>query len=311
MLVTSSCHEILKPNFIALGNFDGIHQGHRKVLESLFFNDENNHSIPHTVVTFNPHPREFFSGEKKPLLTPLIEKVNLLKNLGIKQLLLLPFNAELASLSPQQFVNDILINKIQPRLISVGEDFCFGQKRAGNVIDLQNLALLKGVKVLVTKEQNLITNSNEEIRISSSYIRHCLKEGNIIMANQMLGYQYQLIGKVIEGQKLGRQIGFPTANLQLPSDKFLPKKGVYQVSVNLENNLQHSFKAVMNIGDRPTIGGLNTTVEVHLLNWAGDLYDQLLTVKLEKFLRCEQKFSSLDELKKQITIDCQNVLFSS
>lgn len=309
LLVTSSLEQILKPNIIALGNFDGIHKGHQQVLKSIFNQDflnsiSGNSSINSTVVTFTPHPREFFTGEKKQLLTPLNEKVRLLEKLGINQLLLLPFDRELATLSPQEFVENVLIAQINARLISVGEDFRFGHQRTGNAQDLKQIASSKGVKVIITEEQTSTFPNQEHIRISSSYIRRCLEKGEIETANEMLGYKYTLIGKVIEGDKLGRKIGFPTANLQLPPDKLLPRQGVYAVKVYLPSNPERKLKGVMNIGCRPTVKGKQTTTEVHLLDWSGDLYNLLLTVELEKFLRPEKKFSSLDALKEQITADC-------
>jgi len=309
LLVTSSLEEILKPNVIALGNFDGIHQGHQQVLKSTFNQDfldsiSSNTPIYSTVVTFTPHPREFFTGEKKQLLTPLNEKVKLLEKLGINQLLLLPFDRELASLTPQKFTENILIDRIDACLISVGKDFRFGHQRKGNAQDLKQIASSKGIKVIISQEQTLTLKNQQNIRISSSYIRICLEKGDVETANQMLGYKYSLTGKVIEGQKLGRAIGFPTANLQLPTDKFLPRFGVYAVKVYKEHNPNMTLKGVMNIGCRPTVAGKQTTVEVHLLNWSGDLYNQVLTLELERFLRPEQKFSSLDALKQQISNDC-------
>lgn len=310
MLVTSSLDKIVKPNVIALGNFDGIHLGHKQVLKPLFNLNSfipllDNQSIYSTVVTFNPHPREFFTGEKKHLLTPLQEKVSLLEELGVNQLLLLPFDRKLACLTPQKFVEEILINKIEAKLISVGEDFRFGNQRKGNADTLKEIASLKKVKVNILKEEKLLTENQQNIRISSSYIRHCLQNGKVEIANKMLGYKYCLTGEVVEGKKLGRTIGFPTANIKVSPNKFLPKKGVYVVKVSMENKPEIKLKGVMNIGCRPTVSGEKITVEVHLLNWSGNLYTQILKVQIEKFLRPEKKFSSLEDLKKQISIDCK------
>ena len=310
MLVTSSLKEIFKPNAIALGNFDGIHRGHQQVLQPIL----NPHCLPPTVsedtiyptvVTFNPHPKEFFTGEKRQSLTPLGEKIKLLENLGVEQLILLPFDRELASLTPQEFVEKILINRTLARLISVGEDFRFGYKRQGNAADLQVIAAPRGVKVVITPEKSLKTKENQDIRISSSYIRQALKEGDLDTANQMLGRKYSITGEVVGGEKLGRKIGFPTANLALSPEKFLPRGGVYAVGVYLEGKEAIKLPGVMNIGCRPTVAGNNITVEIYVLDWSGDLYNQIITVTLERFLRPEQKFSSLDELKSQIAADCQ------
>lgn len=289
---------------IALGNFDGIHKGHQQVIKPIFNYSETEKIIP-SLVTFIPHPQEFFRGKKKQLLTPIPEKCHILEKLGVKQLILLPFNQELASLSAEKFVEDILIKKIKASFISIGEDFCFGYQRQGNAKYLQTLGSKYNIKVSITKEQNL-TIEGESIKISSSYIRQNLRDGKPELANQMLGREYQIIGEVIEGQKLGRKIGFPTANLMIPDEKFIPKNGVYAVKVDVENDsLLSNLQGVMNIGTRPTIDGNNFSIEVHLLDYHENLYHKNLIVKLVKFLRPENKFSSLDELKYQIELDCK------
>ena len=308
MWIATSTDEIRKPTAIALGNFDGVHQGHRVVLQPLL--TASNASIYPSVVSFTPHPREFFTGDRIQLLTPVTEKAQYLASLGIKQLVLLPFDRELANLSPQQFVEEVLVRQLQVTLISVGEDFRFGYQRKGNATDLQNIAAKFDIPVQINTLHQCAENSDiksdiksdRQVRVSSSLIRQALLEGDISRANSMLGRSYCLMGKVIKGRQLGRTIGFPTANLQLSSDKLLPRHGVYGVKVKLDNSY---LKGVMNIGSRPTVSGDHITVEVHLLNWSGNLYNQNLTVYLERFLRPEQKFASLDALKEQIMTDCQ------
>lgn len=310
MWVTTSIEQVLKPNAIALGNFDGIHRGHQKVLQPILQvlskeTSEKGNSSHATVVTFDPHPQEFFSGQSKQLLTPLVEKVKLLEKLGIEQLVLLPFDRELAALSPQQFVEEILVKHLQATCISVGQDFRFGHKRAGTAQDLKAIAANYGVEVVITSLYTGQDLSETQIapRISSSLIRQALAEGDILKANQMLGRAYTLTGTVVKGQQLGRTIGFPTANLELPPSKLLPRYGVYCVRIFIEESCI-PIAGVMNIGCRPTVEGDRPTVEVHLLDWTGDLYERTVTVSLEKFLRPEQKFASLDALKAQITADC-------
>ena len=314
MRIAFSPEQILTPTSIALGNFDGIHRGHQKVLEKVLgqSNNQKTKYICPTVVSFSPHPREFFTGKKLKLLTPVAEKAQQLDRLGIKQLVLLPFNQELASLSPQQFVEKILVKQLQVNYISVGEDFCFGFQRKGTATDLKAIASDFGITVCINSlhKCQIQEHQPENVRISSSLIRQALQAGEIEKANSMLGRAYSLIGKVIKGQQLGRTIGFPTANLQLPSEKFLPRYGVYSVNVSLgENpNSQLPIKGVMNIGYRPTVQGDAPTIEVHLLDWSGDLYAQTIRVSLERFLRPEQKFSSLEALKRQIAADCEAAL---
>ena len=312
MWITTLTDTVKKPTAIALGNFDGIHQGHRVVLQpilqkcNLTFKDNSDHnSIYPSVVSFSPHPKEFFTGNQIKLLTPIQEKAQYLESLGLKQLVLLPFDQKLAALDPQQFVEEILIKQLQARQISVGEDFRFGCQRKGTARDLQNISANFGITVNINSLHKFHNHQDQPIRISSSLIRQALTLGAIEQANLMLGRSYTLIGKVVKGQQLGRQIGFPTANLQLPIDKFLPCYGVYAVNVSWENN---TVRGVMNIGCRPTVDGNSPTVEVHLLNWSGNLYNQTLKVSLQKFLRSEQKFPSLDALKQQIISDCQAAL---
>lgn len=299
---------VLIPTAIALGNFDGIHQGHRQVIRPILASSPvENERVYKTVVTFHPHPQEFFSGQPRRLLTPLNEKSSQLAMLGVDQLVLLPFDRELVNLSPDQFVETILVNQLQARQVSVGLDFCFGRGRKGTAEDLQAIATRHGIEVIIAPLKRF-----DETRISSSAIRQALQEGNISYANYLLGRSYTLIGRVVQGQQIGRKLGFPTANLQLPEEKFLPCKGVYAVRVQFcdmtGNVLECSttpLHGVMNIGDRPTVNGVSLTVEAHLFDWSGDLYDKILSVSLEYFIRPEQKFASLDELTSQIKKDCK------
>lgn len=333
MWITSSLTKALTPTAVALGNFDGVHRGHQQViqpvlkttLEARAINSCSgltypNQKIYSTVVTFNPHPQEFFTGSRRTLLTPLNEKVQQLTDLGVEQLVLLPFDRELAALSPQEFVEKILVQQLQAQQISVGQDFRFGYQRSGTASDLQAIAATFGIPVTIVPLHKFASDSPTETvdeRISSSSIRQALEQGDLYRAKILLGRPYTLTGLVIAGQQLGRTIGFPTANIQLPPEKFLPRQGVYAVQVSGEEDEQIisllplasrlsplTCKGVMNIGSRPTVNGTHPSVEVHLLDWSGDLYGKTLTVQLEKFLRTEQKFASLEALKAQIQADC-------
>lgn len=295
MWITSSPTTALTPTAVALGNFDGIHLGHRQVIAPVL---ENDGIARTTVVTFSPHPKEFFTGEPRSLLTPQEEKVLHLEAIGVQQLVLLPFNRELAKLTPQQFVEEILVNQLQARQVSVGADFCFGHRRTGTADDLKAIAATFGIGVTIVP---LLLFQGK--RISSSAIREALLSGDLQTANRMLGRPYRLIGQVVTGQQLGRTIGFPTGNLQLLGDKLVPCRGVYAVRVSGAG--ETSILGVMNIGNRPTVNGLSQTIEVHLLDWSGDLYGKTLIVELEEFIRPEQKFASLEELKAQIQADCE------
>lgn len=300
MWVTSTPKTALTPTAIALGNFDGVHRGHQQVLQPILA-AQCGETVYTTVVSFNPHPREYFTGQPKALLTPLAEKVEQLEKQNIEQLVLLPFDRELAALSPQAFVEEILVQQLHPRLVSVGADFCFGRDRAGTAQDLKRIAATVGIEVAIA---SLKTDRGD--RISSSAIRQALQNCDIATANHLLGRPYTLKGTVTAGQKLGRTLGFPTANLELPEQKFLPGNGVYSVWVNLEGDRRSRHLGVMNLGCRPTVENRHRPLpEIHLLDWSGDLYDRTLTVSLERFLRPEQKFNSLEALKAQISRDCQ------
>lgn len=222
-----------------------------------------------------------------------------MEQLGVNQLVLIPFDQALANLSPQDFVQDILVAKLQAQFISVGFNFCFGYQRAGTAEDLVAIAGQYQIPVSITAPQ---TNGSEPI--SSSAIREALLVGNLEKAQQMLGRAYDLTGTVVKGQQLGRTLGFPTANLQVPTDKFCPRTGVYSVSVT-SNLWSQPQPGVMNWGCRPTVDGQQPTLEVHLLDWSGDLYGHTVTVHLQQFLRSEQKFASLADLKAQIQADCE------
>lgn len=336
MWITNSTSKALIPTAVALGNFDGLHRGHQRVIQpvlnfvsgqlSLVCGHEeqttdngqrtNNERAYATVVTFNPHPQEFFTGQARALLTPLPEKVQQLTSWGMEQLVLLPFDRELAALSPQDFVEKILVEQLHTCMISVGEDFCFGKQRSGTAADLQAITAKFGIPVTIVP-----LHTCEGTRISSSSIRQALAEGDLGYAKALLDRPYTLTGTVIQGQQLGRTIGFPTANIQLPPNKFLPRQGVYAVRVLIKCEMtdtlslrdRHTSQAqpentfavgVMNIGNRPTVNGISQSVEVHLLDWSGDLYGKTLTVQLEESLRPEQKFPSVEALKAQIAADC-------
>jgi riboflavin kinase / FMN adenylyltransferase len=299
--ITSFLSNVLSPTTVALGNFDGVHQGHRQVIAPILPQESQSQSAYPTVLTFQPHPQEFFSGQKRLLLTPVEQKVAILQELGIQQLVLLPFDAQLAALSPQAFVETILVQHLRAQRISVGENFRFGQRRSGTVDDLRAIAATWGIEVCIVPLEN-----TQSERISSSRIRQALDDGDLALANHLLGYPYTLIGKVITGQQLGRTLGFPTANLELPPQKFLPCHGVYAVQVTVPTWAPDALelRGVMNLGYRPTVNGQQLTAEVHLFDWSADLYGHTLKVALKQFIRPEQKFTSLDELKAQIQQDC-------
>jgi len=299
VLIISTFSQIIPPTAIALGNFDGVHRGHQCVIQPVLAGSD----LAATVVTFDPHPQEFFSQSPRLLLTPDAEKIDRLAQMGVKQLVLLPFTAAVANLTAAEFMQQILIEQLQAQFISVGFDFRFGRQRQGSVEDLQRVW---GDRICIVPEQ-LIPGIDRPVRISSSAIREALSQGEVELANTLLGYPYRLAGKVVTGNQMGRELGFPTANLQLHIQKFLPRDGVYAVKVLGID--PEPLLGVMNIGVRPTVtGGQQRTVEVHLLNWRGDLYGKEIMVDLLKFIRPEQKFADLEQLKQQIQVDCAATL---
>ncbi|MCC5667532.1 bifunctional riboflavin kinase/FAD synthetase [Nostoc sp. CHAB 5784] len=335
-VASSSSKGLLTPTAVALGKFDGVHLGHQRVIQPVLHADgqlsvasspqskenqqlANEEYIYSTVVTFDPHPQEFFTGQPRTLLTPLDEKVQQLRSLGVEQLVLLPFDKELSALTPEEFVEKILVQQLRCQQISIGQDFCFGEKRSGTAKDLQLIAAKHNIPVTIIPLQTYTGNSptesscvsrtpTQDARISTSLIRQTLDQGDIENANLLLGRPYTLLGVVVQGQQLGRTIGFPTANLQLPKEKFLPRQGVYAVRVftlsETSDVAPSESLGVMNIGNRPTLNGTYSSAEVHLFDWSGDLYGKKLAVELVKFLRPEQKFASLEALKTQIKLDC-------
>lgn len=285
------------PTAIAIGNFDGIHLGHQQTIQPTIDYSRTSDCIP-TVVSFSPHPQEFFSGVARTALTPITEKSQILAEMGIDRLILLKFDRPLADLTADEFFDRIICQKLQAKFVSVGVDFRFGKNRTGNADILQKMAKKKEIKVSAN-ELSFIEGS----RVSSSRIKDCLTAGNIEIANRLLGRNYTISGKVATGKQLGRTIGFPTANIEYPPNKFLPSFGVYSAYIHIPET--PILPCVVNIGIRPTIGGILPTVEAHIPNWQGNIYNLYVTLELIHFIRQERKFSSLEELKKQIKLDSQ------
>ena len=308
MHIALNLDQARQPTALAIGNFDGIHQGHQQVLDPIL--SQSNPSVGKqsgsplkTVLTFYPHPQEVFTGQPRLCLTPPEEKQALLANLGFEQVVQLPFTPEFARLSPQQFIQQILQQGLGVTRISVGWDFRFGSGRTGEVSQLKDWAIEQGIDIHVVPKAEI-----QGERVSSSRIRSALSTGDPGLAQLLLGRPYRLQGQVIQGDQRGRQLGFPTANLALPSDKFLPRDGVYGVWVHLSPDpLARPLMGVMNLGVRPTVDGSRRQLEVHVLDWQGDLYGQVIGVDLNHFVRPEQRFGSLDQLQHQISVDCETV----
>ncbi|RUM87618.1 MAG: riboflavin biosynthesis protein RibF [Thermodesulfatator sp.] len=280
-----------------LGNFDGVHLGHQALLRETLAWALQIKGTP-LVVTFEPHPRRVLCPEDPPaLLTTFEERLQLLASYGLSRVLVLPFGLELASLPPEEFVEEYLVDGLRLKGLVVGFNYRFGRGRRGDVALLLRLGERLGFEVRVVPPQKV-----DGLTVSSSLIRELLFQGEVDRAAQLLGRPYTLKGRVIPGEGRGRTLGFPTANLEVSSEKLLPARGVYAVRVAWAGNW---WKGVMNLGQRPTFEGRRLCLEVHLFDFQGDLYGETLTVAFIKFLRPEKKFSSPAALREQILQDCQ------
>ena len=285
------------PTALALGSFDGLHAGHRRVIDAVC--REPAGGIP-TVVSFWPHPREVLHGEPRLRLDLPEEKLHLLDPLGIQQLVLVPFNRELAQLSASRFVEEMLIETLQARHIAVGANFRFGRGREGGAETLKEIAEAAGVRVTVVP---ILEDPGG--RMSSSRIRQALGEGDLISARDLLQRAYQFQGTVVQGRGLGHQLGWPTANLQVDGRKFLPGLGVYAAWAWVEGE-DLALPAVMNLGPQPTVDPDSpSAVEVHLLDTRRELVGRTLKVEPVERLRGQCRFSGLEELSAQISRDAQ------
>lgn len=282
---------------LTIGNFDGVHLGHQAVLAHLKQEARKRH-LPTVVMLFEPQPNEYFSKENAPArLMRLREKLYALKQVGIDAVVRVKFNQTFAHTSAENFIKEILVKKLNVKFLSIGDDFRFGAKRQGDFALLKKVAPQYGFCV----EKNP-TFQQDNQRISSTTIRQCLKEGKLALAEKQLSKPFCIQGRVIHGKKLGRTIGIPTANIRIHR-QVCPIQGVFAVNVRLCNG--EMYHAVANIGTRPSVKGGTPLLEVHLLDFNGDLYGQTLDVIFHKKLRDEQKFPNLDALKVQIRQDIQ------
>ena len=286
--------EIKEPTSLAIGSFDGLHEGHRTLIKNVV----NENKYTPTVASFWPHPREILYQETRLRLDLPSEKLPLLENLGIKQLVLIPFDLKLSRLSAEEFISDILINQLQARTISVGENFRFGYKRSGDINTMKNSLKDKNIKLNVVP-----LLEDQEGRISSSRVRQLLLQSDLLKAKALLKRPYSFSGRVIRGKGIGEKIGFPTANLQIDGRKFLPGEGVYAAWTKILSS-ENKFPSVMNLGPQPTINPLSpSAVEVHIIDKNIDLYGVQLLVEPVKMIRTQIKFSNIEELSNQISKD--------
>lgn len=282
---------------LTIGNFDGVHLGHLKVLAQVAHKAKFL-DLDSVVMTFEPQPMELFAKDNAPArLSRLRDKYIQLKKLDVDRLLCVNFNKRFAEWPAESFISDLLVRRLGVKFLVVGDDFCFGKNRAGNFAMLQEAGLKYGFEVVSTQSFCV-----KEQRVSSTAIRRALNDDNIAAAEMLLGRAYSINGRVSHGQKLGRTIGFPTANIPLKR-RVSPVSGVYVVQVHGIG--KKPIGGVANIGQRPTVDGVRQQLEVHLFDFSDNLYGKQLEVSLLNKLRDEKRFESFEALKKQIELDAE------
>ena len=289
---------------ITIGTFDGVHTGHQKIIQQL--KEEAKKINGETVIiTFHPHPRKIVGTKEIKLINKLDEKIELLADKKIDHLVIIPFTEVFSQQSAEEYVHDFLVKKFHPHTLIIGYDHRFGKNREGDYHLLEKLSD-EGKYILLEIPVHILN----EVSVSSTGIREAISNGDIITANKLLGYDFFFEGKVIEGSRLGRTIGYPTANLKIEDEeKLLPGDGVYAVRLSIDE-INHSLKGMMNIGFRPTVDGKRKTIEVNIFDFDEDIYGKKLRVFVKKYLRSEQKFSGLDALKEQLAKDKEAAMLS-
>lgn len=302
MKVFKTDYETITQNSIAtIGTFDGVHIGHQKILKSLINNAQKN-GLRSVVLTFFPHPRMVLQKDTDiMLLNTIQERIQILEDLGIEQIVVQKFTKEYSRLTAIEFVRDILVNTLKVKTVIVGYDHHFGRNRSANIHDLKEFGQHYSFSVIEIPAEDI-----NDVSVSSTKIRKALSEGDIETANKYLGYKYMLSGKVVSGNRLGKSLGFPTANIFIEeSYKLIPKMGVYIVNSKIDETLVYGM---MNIGKKPTVEGKNQTIEVHFFDFDQDLYGKSIQINLIKRIRDEEKFNSISDLKNQLVKDQQTAL---
>ena len=285
-----------KRSVVTIGTFDGIHLGHQEILSRLIKSSKNK-DLNSVVLTFFPHPRIILNKYNEvKMIDTLDEKIIHLNEIGIDSLIIHPFDRNFSLLSANQFIKDFLVDKLKIKHIIIGYDHRFGKGREASVTELKNYANDYDFTVEEIKAQEI-----EKITVSSTKIRNSINQGDIKTTEKYLGRYFNLTGKVVKGDGLGKKINYPTANIFIEETyKIIPKDGVYLVETIIKDKL---FNGMMNIGHRPTIGTKNKSIEVHLFNFNEDIYGQVISIKMISKIRDEKKFSSIQALKEQLVKD--------
>ena len=284
------------PCVVALGCFDGVHIGHRAVIEEAIRTARES-GLASAVWTFSEPPKNFFAPGSVQILSDREEKCRRISLLGVDLLFCIDFDAHIAALSPEKFFSEIVLKQLNARHVVCGFNYTFGAKSAGNTALLRELCEEHGIKLTV-----LDPVTSDGVSVSSSLIRSHIENGEMESAQKYLGYPYTIVSRVVDGQKLARRLGFPTVNLIPSTNTILPKNGVYVSRIDFEGNERELF-GITNIGMRPTVKAAEICAETHIFDFNGDLYGKELRVELLHFVRAEQLFDSIDELREQVHSD--------
>lgn len=284
------------PSIITIGTFDGVHIGHKKIINQLT-STSSKEQLTSILLSFFPHPKMVLQNDRElKLINTITEKEELLNNLDLDYLIIKEFTKEFSRLSALEFVRDILVNKLNAKHIIIGYDHHFGRNRTANIEQLKEFGLLYDFKVTEILAQDI-----NDIAISSTKIRKALINGEIQLANKFLGYDYFFNGNIVHGNSIGKTISFPTANIEVhESYKLVPKNGVYIVKTFIDKKL---IFGMMNIGINPTFDGTKQSIEIHFLNFNKNIYNQNLTIYMISRIRDEKKFNSVEDLKTQLELD--------
>lgn len=281
---------------VTIGTYDGVHVGHRKILERLI-NSSKKNGLRSTVLTFFPHPRMVLQQNVDlKLINTIDERIDILRSSGIDNLIVYPFTKEFSRLGAQEYIEGILVNKLNAKRVIIGYDHRFGRNRTSDINDLREFGSQLSFDVEEIPEQDI-----DEVSVSSTKIRNALHEGNLKRANRYLGSPFILTGIVVTGKQIGRKLGYATANLEIKEDyKLIPKGGVYVVKSVID---QKAYYGMMNIGTNPTVGGKEQTIETHFFGWNGDLYGRHLKIELLQRIRDEEDFANTEELVHAMKMD--------
>lgn len=290
--------DTIKESVVTIGNFDGIHKGHQVLIEKATEYAKNNNVIS-TVFTFNNHPVNYFKPNSIKNIITNNDKIKILKTMGVDYIINIPFDEYMTKISGYDFVKDILIDKLGAKKIIVGHDFTFARNKEGNIDLLKELSKKNGFLLEIVNPVKI-----DDIRISSSYIRKLILDGKVEDARKYLGRNYKLSGEVIHSKKLGRTIGFPTANISIDENIIIPKVGIYATKVYVNGTI---YYGATNVGYNPTVNGNKLSIETNILEFNDDIYGKIITIEFLERIRDEKKFNGIEELKEQLQKDTKYI----